>query len=49
MWIDVLREPGSTTRSSPALLPASAYRELSPAVNARLRALDARLLELFGP
>lgn len=47
LWAVALRAPLPALRPAPALLPASAYRELSPAVNFRLRALNSRLLELL--
>ena len=47
VWAVALRHPVLATRPAPALLPAAAYRELSPAVNFRLRALNTRLLELL--
>jgi hypothetical protein len=47
LWAVALREPVPALRPAPVLLPASAYRELSPAVNFRLRALNTRLVELL--
>jgi hypothetical protein len=47
MWALALRKPIPAERPAPVLLPDSAYRELSPAVNFRLRALNTRLLELL--
>ncbi|MGD0841165.1 MAG: hypothetical protein ABSA32_08425 [Candidatus Acidiferrales bacterium] len=49
VWAVTLAQPIPATRPAPALLPASAYRELAPAVNLRLRAFNARLLELLKP
>jgi hypothetical protein len=47
MWAAALRHPIPAARPVPVLLPDSAYRELSPAVNFRLRAFNARLSELL--
>jgi hypothetical protein len=47
LWAVALRAPLPALRPAPSLLPDSAYRELSPAVNFRLRALNTRLLELL--
>jgi hypothetical protein len=47
LWAVALRKPVSVARQTPVLLPASTYRELSPAINFRLRALNTRLLELL--
>jgi hypothetical protein len=47
VWFVALRQPVPAVRPAPVLLPASAYRELSPAVNFRLRAMNARLAELL--
>lgn len=47
IWIVALRHPVPAVRPVPDLLPESAYRELSPAINFRLRTLNARLLELL--
>jgi hypothetical protein len=49
MWFVTLRQPFPAVRRAPTLVPVSAYRELSAALNLKLRALDARLLELLGP
>ena len=49
MWALALRKPIAAERPAPVLLPDSAYRELSPALNFRLRALNTRLLELLKP
>ncbi|MGB6198975.1 MAG: hypothetical protein WA871_01695 [Candidatus Acidiferrales bacterium] len=46
-WAAALRKSVPAVRPTPVLLPASIYRELSPAVNFRLRAMNARLLELL--
>jgi hypothetical protein len=47
VWAVALRKPALADRPVPALLPDSAYRELSPAVNFRLRTLNARLADLL--
>jgi len=47
VWAATLWQPVLAARPAPALLPAMAYRELSPAVNFRLKALNGRLLELL--
>jgi hypothetical protein len=47
VWAVALRKPVPFARQTPALLPESTYRELSPAINFRLRALNTRLLELL--
>jgi hypothetical protein len=49
LWAVALRKPVATQRPVPELLPATAYRELSPAVNLRLRAMNSRLTELLRP
>jgi hypothetical protein len=49
VWAVTLAQPVPAARPAPILLPASAYRELSPAVNFRLNALNTRLLELLKP
>ena len=49
LWCFALRKPLPTRIESPALLPADVYRELSPAINLRLRAFNARLVELLKP
>ena len=43
MWCYALRKPLSAPATKPVLLPAEVYRELSPAVNLRLRAFNDRL------
>jgi hypothetical protein len=47
IWCYALRKPLPAPAKSPVLLPAEVYRELSPAVNLRLRAINDRLLELL--
>ncbi len=47
LWAVALRKPIPAVGLAAVLLPASAYRELSPAVNFRLRTFNARLLELL--
>lgn len=49
IWCLALRKPLPARIESPALLPAEVYRELSPAINLRLRAFNARLVELLKP
>jgi len=49
VWAVTLAQPVPAARPAPVLLPASAYRELSPAVNMGLRAFNARLLEFLKP
>jgi hypothetical protein len=49
MWAVVLRQPFPIVRPPPALLPVTAYRELSLAFNLKLRALDAHLQEMLEP
>jgi hypothetical protein len=48
-WALALRQPVPAARPAPVLLPASAYGDLSPDVNLRLRALNMRLMELLKP
>jgi hypothetical protein len=43
MWCYPLRKPLSAPSTKPVLLPAEVYRDLSPAVNLRLRAFNDRL------
>jgi len=47
VWCFALRKPLPAKASAPALLPDTVYRELSPAVNLRLRAFNSRLMELL--
>jgi hypothetical protein len=47
VWAVALWTPIPAKRAVPVLLPASTYRELSPAINFRLRAMNARLTELL--
>jgi hypothetical protein len=47
IWALALRQPFPAVRPAPELLPPSAYRELSPAINFKLRALNTRLLQLL--
>lgn len=47
IWCYALRRPIPTPAEAPALLPAEVYRELSPAINLRLSALNDRLVELL--
>jgi hypothetical protein len=49
MWAVILRQPFPIVRPPPALLPVTAYRELSLAFNLKLRALDAHLQEMLQP
>ena len=49
LWCFALRKPLPARIESPALLPAEVYRELSPAINLRLRAFNARLVEMLKP
>jgi len=49
IWCYALRKPLPAPAKDPVLLPAEIYRELSPAVNLRLRAFNNRLLELLKP
>jgi hypothetical protein len=48
-WCFALRNPLPAPAEDPVLLPAEVYVELSPAVNLRLRAFNARLLDLLKP
>jgi hypothetical protein len=43
MWCYALRKPLPAPATKPVLLPAEVYRDLSPAVNLRLRAFNDRL------
>ena len=47
MWCYALRKPLPAPAKDPVLLPAEVYRELSPAVNLRLRAFNDRLMGLL--
>jgi hypothetical protein len=49
IWCYALRKPLPVPAQDPVLLPAEVYRELSPAVNLRLRAFNDRLLEMLKP
>ena len=47
IWCLALRKPLPALGKEPVLLPAEVYRELSPALNLRLRAFNDRLQELL--
>ena len=47
IWCYALRKPLPAPAKDPVLLPAEVYRELSPAVNLRLRAFNDRLMGLL--
>jgi hypothetical protein len=49
IWCFALRKPAPAPAKRPVLLPAEAYRELSPAINLRLSAFNDRLVELLKP
>jgi hypothetical protein len=49
IWSFGLRKALPATAQAPVLLPADVYRDLSPAVNLRLRAFNDRLLEMLKP
>ena len=49
VWCYALRKPLQAPAESPELLPASVYREMSPAINIRLSAFNDRLVELLKP
>jgi hypothetical protein len=49
IWCYSLRKPLPAPARDPVLLPAEVYRELSPVVNLRLRAINDRLLEMLKP
>jgi hypothetical protein len=49
IWCFALRKPIPARAEAPNLLPASVYRELSPAINLRLSAFNDRLVELLKP
>jgi hypothetical protein len=46
-WCFALRKPLPAPKPEPTLLPPETYGELSPAINYRLRALNARLIDLL--
>lgn len=47
VWCFALRKPLPVLKPEPVLLPEDTYGELSPATNYRLRALNARLIDLL--
>jgi hypothetical protein len=49
IWCFALRKPLPAPAEGPVLLPAEVYREMSPAVNLRLRAFNDRLQEMLKP
>jgi hypothetical protein len=49
IWCFALRKPLPAPARPPILLPVDVYRQLSPAINLRLRAFNARLMELLKP
>jgi hypothetical protein len=49
IWCFALRKPLPVPAKEPVLLPVEVYRELSPALNLRLRAFNNRLQELLKP
>jgi len=49
IWCYALRRPIPSRAEAPELLPATVYRELSPAINMRLSAFNDRLVELLKP
>lgn len=49
IWCYALRKPLLQPTEIPALLPASIYGELSPAINAHLATFNERLAELLKP
>ena len=49
IWCYALRKPVPSPTVSPVLLPAEVYREMSPAINARLATLNERMLEMLKP
>jgi hypothetical protein len=49
IWVYALRKPVPAPSESPVLLPASVYREMSPAINMRLATFNDRLVELLKP
>lgn len=46
-WCFALRKPLPAPKPEPTLLPPETYGELSPAINYRLRALNARLMDIL--
>ncbi len=46
-WCFALRKPLPAPKPEPILLPQDTYRELSPAINYRLRTLNARLMDFL--
>ena len=46
-WCFALRKPLPVTKPVPEMLPPDTYAELSPAINYRLRALNARLMDFL--
>jgi hypothetical protein len=46
-WCFALRKPLPAPKPAPEMLPPDTYRELSPAINLRLQALNARLMDLL--
>jgi hypothetical protein len=49
IWCFALRKPVPAPSEAPMLLPAQIYREMSPAINVRLSALNDRMVELLKP
>jgi hypothetical protein len=49
IWCFALRKPLPAPSEAPVLLPASVYRELSPAINVRLATFNNRMVELLKP
>ncbi len=47
VWCFALRKPLPAPRPLPEMLPNDTYAELSPAINYRLRALNARLMDFL--
>jgi hypothetical protein len=47
VWCFALRKPLPAPKPDPTLLPPETYGELSPAINYRLRTLNARLIDLL--
>lgn len=47
VWCFALRKPLPAPRPAPQMLPPETYGELSPAINSRLRALNARLMDFL--
>jgi len=46
-WCFALRKPLPAPKPEPTLLPPETYGELSPAISYRLRALNARLMDIL--